>query len=478
MLPQPTLPLHSIHRPLKLNELSESLERTPDLIVRSVDEILEALEQSRSESISPLEWIYCLHEKDDWDREHQEKVRRSSINIWKAAIENPKMAYLLHSLLLYRLALYYSGNKKSLPKSLVENFSEFFQILGTKIPLKFNILQALSSENPDRELAEISWKNLVLPKQLLTQENLPSWIASAQKGLENITGLFISSNNPSKERVEFLIKCLEQMSVEQQIQSVNNLLSKVPVEYGSQLPQLVSWLKVRYRTGEFWSRLTDNSKKALQAWIGSVNYRDFENLVDLVISKLPPQDKAVRQLRNRKGFWSNYGTRFERLRILLPESSISAIGSQLKGTFERLKFDNSDPTEICIFDFGNCFVVEFFRGRGSETRLFEKNNENEVQLFGTQSLSTKSIRAFGGKTHDHVFCWQFYCEKWLREKGNFPDEGTRYFKGLHQDFGEYSQSNGLPAPSKFDQEKRESQLINWKAIIGRLESEARIYPPI
>lgn len=469
MLPQPRLPLHSAQRPVKLNELSGSLVNTPDLIVRSIDEILEALEQGYSESISPLEWIYCFHTKDSWDKEHPEDSRHSAKSIWKAATENPQMAYLLHSLLLYRLVLYYDGNKKSLPNSLVEGFSEFSQKLKTTIPLKLNIIQALSSEKPDRELAKLSWQNLVLPQQLLTQKNLPSWITPAKDGLGSIINLFTLSDKPSKEQVEFLIKCLEQMSTEQQIQSVNNLLSRIPVEYSSKYPQLINWLKLKYRTGELWNRLSDNSKKALKDWIGSINYRDFETLVDLVLSKLYLKEWEQNQLRKRKGFWSNYSTRFERLRVLLPQKSIDSLGSHFKGSFETLIPDNGDPTEICIFDFGNWFVVEFFRGRGSETRLFEKNNETEHQLFESKSLSAKSIRLLGGKIHDHVFCWQSYCEKFLRQHGILPNDGTFQFKGLNQEHGRYDPLNGLPSPSYNDQEKRNAKLYFWLRDLKQLE---------
>ncbi|BAZ45120.1 hypothetical protein NIES4102_21370 [Chondrocystis sp. NIES-4102] len=67
--------------------------------------------------------------------------------------------------------------------------------------------------------------------------------------------------------------------------------------------------------------------------------------------------------------------------------------------------DGSETTEVCIFDFGNYFLVEFFRGNGSETRIFEKNTQTEQQLFHSQ-LSIKKLRYLGlnNPIHDHVVC--------------------------------------------------------------------------
>ena len=62
---------------------------------------------------------------------------------------------------------------------------------------------------------------------------------------------------------------------------------------------------------------------------------------------------------------------------------------------KKLEFDGSDATEICIFDLGDKgFIVEFFRGRGSETRLFPKKDDIERILFGSRSLSVKKIIDF------------------------------------------------------------------------------------
>ncbi len=132
---------------------------------------------------------------------------------------------------------------------------------------------------------------------------------------------------------------------------------------------------------------------------------------------------------------------------------------------------------MCIFDFGNWFVVEFFRGRLSETRLFLRTTQIEQLLFDSAKISLKRIRHLGGEVHDHVFCWQGSCEKWLRsrENGILPNEGTQYFQGLPKAFSIYDPKTGLPKPSWKDQQQREEQLISWKRVIAKLEQEASEY---
>ena len=169
--------------------------------------------------------------------------------------------------------------------------------------------------------------------------------------------------------------------------------------------------------------------------------------------------------------------RFERIRILLPQSSVNILGSYLNHQdIEILQEDSSDPTEICIFDFGDWFLVEFFRGNGSETRIFRKDAVIEQTLFNS-SLSIKKLRALNSNNavHDHVFCWQYFCEQWLRQRNILPNQGTEHFKGLSYQYNTYSSQKGLPQPSCENMRKRERNLEYWRRDIFKLEREAQIY---
>ena len=171
----------------------------------------------------------------------------------------------------------------------------------------------------------------------------------------------------------------------------------------------------------------------------------------------------------------NSGDRFERIRILLPQSSVNILGSHLNHQdVEILQQDGSDPTEVCIFDFGAWFVVEFFRGNGSETRLFTRDIETEQQLFNSQ-LSIKKLRCLGlnRPIHDHVFCWQYFCERWLKQHDILPNQGTTHFKGVPYKYSRYSELTGLPEPTFENKRQRDRKLQYWREEIARFEREAR-----
>ncbi len=104
-------------------------------------------------------------------------------------------------------------------------------------------------------------------------------------------------------------------------------------------------------------------------------------------------------------------------------------------------------------------VVEFFRGRGSETRLLENNLRNQQILFGDSPLSVKKIRCLGGDKHDHVYLWQFFCRQWLKDKGIFPNAGTAPYN----------------SPTTYQWQERERKIQVWNTEILRLEQEAKNY---
>ncbi len=198
----------------------------------------------------------------------------------------------------------------------------------------------------------------------------------------------------------------------------------------------------------------------MRDWIGAINYSDFANLVDRLLEVLLIDKGQKNQRRRRKEFWAYYSNRFERIRILLPQTSVNALNRRLfTADIEILATDSSTPTEVCIFDFGEWFVVEFFRGAGSETRLFPRNAYIEQVLFGSSRLCVKKLRRLGGEVHEHKFLWQFFCEKWLQEKGIYPNPGL----------------NPRRIPENDQLRDREQQLLRWQQDIEKLEREAKEY---
>ncbi|MBD0264224.1 MAG: hypothetical protein ICV78_16290 [Tolypothrix sp. Co-bin9] len=103
--------------------------------------------------------------------------------------------------------------------------------------------------------------------------------------------------------------------------------------------------------------------------------------------------------------------------------------------------------------------MEFFRGRGSETRLLANNAKNQQILFGKSKLSVKRIRGLGGEKHDHVYLWQVFCSQWLEQKRIQLNPGTETYR--------------TPTADKLYQ--REKKLERWQSDIVSLEKEAKAY---
>ncbi len=453
----PTDSLFVYSQPKKLLEFTTQLPKV-DISVKTVDEILKKVQQGKEESISKLEWIYCIYAKSEWDAKNTLNSTETSVLIWKHAAQN---AWLQRQL-LWRLALYYNEqNQHHLASSFVESVHVFLSIEDVKSLLNVKIVRALSTTNARIELSRIACELNFTPGELITEINhdLPVWIAAFQNFVEDIVPYFCSLTNPNQQQLNWLLRCFNEMSSEHQINAVNYLLIHVSKEIASKYPLLVTWVKENYSNAEKIHRLSEPARQKLREWIGAINYADFKRLVNLILQRLQLEDFQINQLRRRSEFWKFYSDRFESIRILLPQRTFNTIGSQVKGDVDILKDDGSNPTEICIFDFGEWFVVEFFRGIGSETRLLPKTLKNQQILFGQNQLSVKQIRCLGGDTHDHAYLWQYYCCQWLEKKRIYPNPGT--------------QPSQTPTQSQLTDRWRGLQ--RWESEIQSLEEEARRY---
>ena len=440
-------------QPDQLKKIADSQSQKHSKKIRNIDEILQAIESIGSSQITPLEWVACIHNKAEWDKENPHHSIEAALSIWQAALENIHLEYLLHRLLLYRLVLYYGGNTQALAASLVKGFSKIATSLASRKPLTVKIIEAISSNNPGQNLARLSCQYLKLPIQLFNQEQLPTWGLITQESLNYIVEVFLALIQPNNQQVNWLLTCLNEMSQEQQIKAVNNILTSVPTEIGARFPELVDWLRKKYGTGKLRYRLSETAKRKLQDWIGAVNYDQFQKLAQLILERLPLEDFEANQLRRRQEFWGYYSNRFERIRILLPQESLRIIGNELSQNVDLLEEDGSNSTEVCIFDFGDWLIVEIFRGPGSETRLFPRS---ENRLFDAPNLSLKRIRRLGGEIHDHKYLWQFSCEKWLYEKKIYLNPGISPSR----------------EPTQDKLRERERKLFHWREEIKRLEREA------
>ena len=481
----PSLPKVNARALMKLAEDSENSGLQPpslpagvpnnQIVSRSnLDEIIQDIENNRLENITPLEWLHCIYNKDKWDANNIERSRSTSEAIWKAAEQNS----WLKQKLFWNLVLNYD-NKKTLASSLVESYSAFSP-QNSRDKKILSIIEALNTEHSAVKIVQICLVEELTPNKLFSHYQLPSKISIIEKCLYCVVYVFSKVTYLNNELIVWLLRCFEKMNQQQQVAAVEELLIKVDPRVGSQYPELISWLQINYGSSVFysrWNELSAEAKSVMRKWLGAVSYQDFQRLVNLVLERVHLESKEYNRLKSRSGFWSNYSDRFERIRILLPQSSVNILGNYLNHRdVEILQEDGSDLTEVCIFDFGNWFVVEFFRGDGSETRIFPKNPKTERQLFNSP-LSIKKLRCLGldNPIHDHLYCWQYFCERWLKERNILPDGGTTRFKGVPARFSKYTIERGLPEPSPENVIERDRQLVRWRQNMNLLEQEARGY---
>lgn len=447
---------------------------------RQIDEIIADIQNGEACNLTQIEWVYCLYNKPVWDAQHPDASAATSEAIWEAAVSNS----LLKRRLLWRLAIYHihksdvntlETEKTTAPPlapSLIESFSIFAPRAKGDDTLAVQLIRVFAGSQPSSDIAKISWQYTITPKELVRRAGLPARVSAVEAAYERLAALFPAKSTPNKQEAEWLLRCLQQMSPQQQVAAVEELLAKMPAEVAGKMPEVLNLIRQNYSagsTGSRWHQLSDSAKSALRRSLGALNYSYFQQLVNLLARMLRLQDEEITQLEMRRDFWANYSESIERIRMVLPQSSVSALGYQLQLKVDILAEEDSDVTEVCIFDFGECFGVEFLRGRGGELRLLPRKTETELILFGPSKMSVKRLRRLGGEVFDRLLFWQTFCEKGLREKNIFPNEGTEYFTGLPRDRGKYSRSNGLPVPSEKELKEREKQLKQWQKEMEQLE---------
>lgn len=440
----------------------------------NLDEIIQDIENDKIKNITILEWVHCLYNKEKWDAKNPNKSMSTSKAIWKAAEQNT----WLKQRLFWNLVLNYDSKNAS-PTSLVNSYFVF--VPQNKFDEeKLAIIQILTTSESARKLVILCRQKILTPDQLFQKYQLPTKSLILEQTLDEIIIEFSLIATPDQQQVQWLLKCLDEMKEKQQIKAVESLLTLVNPKVGAEHLKLINWLRQYYASSNSnsrWNELSPEAKAAMRKWLGAVSYQDFQRLVSLILDRLSLVDWEHRRLKNRSQFWSNYSDRFERIRILLPQSSVNILGNYLNNQdVSILLEDGSDATEVCIFDFADWFVVEFFRGDGSETSIIKKDLESEQTLFHSQ-LSVKRLRCLDRSIHDHEFCWQYFCEQLLRTKNLFPNENIQFFKGLDDKHGKYNRQTGLPKPSSCDLQTRQYKVERWKQTMARLEQEAKFSKP-
>ena len=326
-----------------------------------------------------------------------------------------------------------------------------------------------------RQLSRLCLSTLNPPAELLKSIRLPSNLSANQDVLSMCPHAYIQITAVEDLHAVWIVDCLKSMTLMQEKDAVNLLLEEASNE-ALRLEQLTNWLTHRYgphAKDSRWSQLTSRAKLRLQSMVGLATYKDFCKIVDKVLTSIPADSNSSKQLQARRAFWSNYSDRFERLIVFLPQASARLIGIDGQSIDIRIMpgEDCLDSTDICLFDFGNYFVAEFFRGPVSETRLFDRSHNRWIEnLFTTiDQPALQCFRCYNdSEAHDHRYLWQISCERWLHSHGIKPNDGLTRFANRDGTYL-YSLERGLPPVSSAKLQNRQNQIEEWKIQLSRLE---------
>lgn len=446
---------------------------------RTIDELAAAIHDGEAAALDRMEWIRLCGGRRAWSLSPHEAARLARA-IWTHAADDPDTSRLL----LWRAALYYAGRTHALQQALWEAFQDgdTAYTLGNAGTLLLALIQRKFSS-----LAHVAHNNEATPRVMFQTRQLPTRPDVLRPVHRHTSTVFLDLEHPTTSDTKWYIRCLEESPTALKVKAAERLLRELQSVDGSGgvYRPLREWLRTTFNpssTNDLWTDLSSEGKRLLRSWLGAATYSDFETVADLVLDRVSMEHWQDNQLRKRRDFWKNYSDNYLRVRILIPGQSRRLIESPLQQKLGsdkdigRLDSDGSEATEVCIFDFGPWYIVEFFRGSASEMRLFEADPLLERLFFsGALPVSAKRIRALpDAQVFDHKYLWQPMCERWLQEHDIYVNEGLTEFlmsreTGWHQS---YDPDRNLPF-KRSDLPDRENGLKRWRKKVQKLEKEAR-----
>jgi hypothetical protein len=435
--------------------------------LRSMEQILEHLANNRGSEVSIIEWIYLFDNKDGWDDlKSEDEVNQTSVNIIKAIVNDPNLIHLT----LFRVALSIENEDSHFPKILIDNLNLLEKYMSSEREKDAIRILVAASHGTYFPIATMSLNAGVTPGELLISTGLARCTNLYRDICFALIDLTTEIKLPKHEN--WLVNSIGELSNKVRVEFLNSLIPKIRNLKESN--KFISWLSEYCHPSienSIWFNLNVDTKKILRTYIEISDFCNVEHLVRLILSKhvieeLNIDEATKKQIRSRDIYWSHYQDSIVSIRVIVPKTTAKAI-SNISTQPEWLEIfeDNNASTEIVIFEFSNHIIVEFLRGRSSEVRVFKNNSRNVNLLLKQKSIRLDTIRKlFENGVHDHVFLWQWACEKWLRENYKIlPDSHITKFKGLPPSASTYRQLSGLPTPKLDLLLERKKQLESWNS---------------
>ena len=206
----------------------------------NITEIIKDIESNRDDNITILEWIYCLHNKEDWDRQNPNRSKTTSEAIWKIAEQND----WLKQNLFWNLSLEHYGIGWLTP-SLVQTFDRF-SATNQLDEEKVEIIKIISNLEPAAELTTFCGNKLITPQELFYQYQLPAEESIIDATSAYIVDKFLLFDEPNEHHLTWLSDCLQAMKTAERSKAVEQLLIEVEPQVAARHIELINWLSQNY----------------------------------------------------------------------------------------------------------------------------------------------------------------------------------------------------------------------------------------
>ncbi|MGY2575486.1 EH signature domain-containing protein [Vibrio sp. C8] len=445
-------------------------ETLPSFPPKRLKELVRLVNDNRESEISIFEWLDVIEDQQQWNELSEREEMEACIATWKTIVTYPSLGEVV----LFKVALSLDGK----PSSVVSNLTNTLSIARTAKGIdeynanRMDWLLALQ-QGRYSQLAHQCYLCQKTYSELVKDYRLPQ--ANSYFTYLNISLLeCVVEGHLGSDDDAWLNKNFSFLkSTKQKIEFCSAFINKFDqFDYGEFCDELISTYCLPTQEVSYWNRLDLATKQILKKKYKLSNYFDLRSISKTLYSELAADELGftedqTKQIRSRSMFWSNYSSRFERVRVMLPKATYQFVVKQSKGVPEFVDqiSDESDfDSEIYIFEMGQTIAVEFLRGPLSETRFFKNNEWNSQRLFSSKELNSAEIRAMSQlEIHDHGPFWQYFCETLLRTKLKvIPDSNIPYFRGLPPDVNKYKQGVGLVvSPTNEMIQKRKEFLEVW-----------------
>ncbi|KAB2825907.1 EH signature domain-containing protein [Aliivibrio finisterrensis] len=478
---QPSLPgLNSIDR-MPFDDffnMGEGVNNLPSFPPKSIREIVRLVDMGKSDEISILEWLDVIENKHQWELLNKNETNDACRAIWLAICTNVSLG----DIAFFKVALALDNRQTSLVTELIDSMeivrhvSKLNQLSKDKIEWL-----VLVAEKDYRLIAQQCYSANITPMGMIRKLRLPKANTYLKQLSENLVKTVSSQLITRSE--QWLEKCFNELitTKEKEIFCEAAIHHFSDYNYGVAIKTLLEEHCLPMSEDTFWYDLTESSKKILRKKFDISSYYELKMISrtltsDDGIKELEFEEHEARQIHSRTMFWSNYSSRFNRIRGLLPHTTydyMQVSGQQLSAQIEPFDSD----CEVLIFELDKIIAVEFLRGELSETRFFKNNEWNAKRLFESKELSIDAIREISQlEVHDHITSWQYFCEKLLRTKFKLlPNDNIPYFKGLPPAVNKYSSITGLPMPAQSYLDERAAKLERWVELFWNAEFKTSKY---